>query len=352
MSRIDKRTLHVYREIHEQPAVLEALLGQEQGAVEALAADIWRRGITHVFVAARGTSDNAARYAQYLLGAFNRLPVGLATPSLFSIYNTPPRFGNALILGISQSGKSPDIVSVLAEARRQNVLTAAITNFPDSDLSSVADHILALHAGEERSVAATKTYTAELAAIAMLSVALAGDADRAALLQGIPAKVRQALDMHAEMASVAERYRYMTSCVTIGRGYNYSTAFELALKMKEMTYTVVEPYSSADFLHGPFALLAPGFPVFAVAPSGEMLPELRTFMGQVQAREAELVVLSDDAEALASARIPLPLPAGVPEWLSPIPAIGVGQLFAMELAVARDLNPDQPRALRKVTETR
>jgi glucosamine--fructose-6-phosphate aminotransferase (isomerizing) len=126
----------------------------------------------------------------------------------------------------------------------------------------------------------------------------------------------------------------------------------LALKLKEMTYTIVEPYSSADFLHGPLALLARGFPVIAVAPSGQMLPELRLFMDQVREREAELVVISDDASALAQARVPLALPLGVPEWLSPIVAIPVGQLFAMELAIARDLNPDAPRALRKVTETR
>jgi glucosamine--fructose-6-phosphate aminotransferase (isomerizing) len=305
-----------------------------------------------VIIAARGTSDNAARYAQYLFGACNRLPVGLAAPSLFSIYEAPPRFGNSLVLGVSQSGKSPDIVSVLAEAQRQGALTAAVTNFPESDLGEVAEHVISLHAGEERSVAATKTYMAELAAIAMLSVALASDEERGALLRTMPARVREALDMHAGMATIAERYRYMTSCVTIGRGYNYCTAFELALKLKEMTYTVVEPYSSADFLHGPFALLAPGFPVFAIAPSGKMLPELRTFMGQVQDREAELIVISDDEDALAAARIPLALPAGVPEWLSPLPAIGVGQLFAMELAIARDLNPDHPRALHKVTETR
>ncbi len=352
MPRVDKASLHVYREIHEQPEVLERLLGEAQGQVDALAAEIKRRAITHVIIAGRGTSDNAARYAQYLLGAFNQLPVGLAAPSLFTIYDAPPHFGNALVLGVSQSGKSPDIVSVLAEARRQGALTAALTNFPDSDLAASADHVIALEAGEERSVAATKTYMAELAAIAMLSVALAGDGERAGLLRGIPGKVAEALEMHENLAGVAERYRYMTSCVTIGRGYNYCTAFELALKLKEMTYTVVEPYSSADFLHGPFALLAPGFPVFAVAPSGKMLPELRTFMGQVQERDAELVVISDDADALAAARVPLPLPAGVPEWLSPLPAIAVGQLFAMELAVARDLNPDQPRALHKVTETR
>ncbi|MCU0509913.1 MAG: SIS domain-containing protein, partial [Anaerolineae bacterium] len=243
MPEIDKSQLHVYREIHEQPAVLARLLDEEQTSIARVAAEIKRRQIDHIVIAARGTSDNAARYAQYLLGACNRLVVGLAAPSLFTIYDAPPRFGNALVLGISQSGKSPDIVSVLAEARRQGAPTAALTNFADSDLADAADHVVQLRAGEERSVAATKTYTAELTAIAMLSVALVADEGRGEALRRIPGKVREALDAHAEMARVAERYRYMISCVTIGRGYNYSTAFELALKLKEMTYTVVEPYS-------------------------------------------------------------------------------------------------------------
>ena len=127
---IDLKSTHVYREIHEQPDVLARLLKEERGTVEALAAEIKRRDIQYVVIAARGTSDNAGRYAQYLLGAMNGLYVGLATPSLFTIYDAPPRFGNALVLGISQSGKSPDIVAVLAEARRQGALTAALTNFP------------------------------------------------------------------------------------------------------------------------------------------------------------------------------------------------------------------------------
>jgi glucosamine--fructose-6-phosphate aminotransferase (isomerizing) len=352
MSQIDKHSLHVYQEIHEQPGVLARLLAEEGMRIARLASEIRRRGIDHVVIAARGTSDNAARYAQYLLGACNRLFVGLAAPSLFTIYDAPPKFGNALVLGISQSGKSPDIVSVLTEARRQGALTAALTNVADSDLAETADHVIELRAGEERSVAATKTYTAELAAIAMLSVALEEDDARREALAGVAGKVREALDLQERLSAVAERYRYMTSCVTIGRGYNYCTAFELALKLKEMTYTVVEPYSSADFLHGPLALLARGFPVIAIAPSGKMLPELSVFLDQVREREAELVVISDDAAVLEKARVPLALPQGVPEWLSPIVAIPVGQLFAMELAVARDLNPDEPRALRKVTETR
>ncbi len=348
---IDLKSTHVYREIHEQPSVLARLLAEERGAVDALAAEIKRRGIQYVVIAGRGTSDNAGRYAQYLLGAVNGLYVGLATPSLFTIYHAPPRFGNALVIGISQSGKSPDIVSVIAEARRQGALTAAITNFAGSDLGRAADFVIGLHAGEEKAVAATKTYTAEQTAIALLSVALSGDADMARALDRIPEHVSQTLGLHSSMGCIAERYRYAQSGVIIGRGYNYSTAFELSLKLKEMTYTVVEPYSSADFLHGPLALVAPGFPVITIAPSGQMLAEMKSFMATVKARGAELIVISDDTEALALGRVALALPAGVPEWLSPICAIVPGQLLAMHLSHTRDLDPDQPRALLKVTET-
>ncbi len=348
---IDLTTTRLYQEIHEQPGALARLLASERQTVAALAGEIKHRGIGHVFIAARGTSDNAARYAQYLLGAHNRLPVGLTTPSLFTIYRQPPHFGNALVLGISQSGQSPDIVSVLAEARQQGALTAAITNIPGSDLGQAADFVVDLHAGEERSVAATKTYTSELAAIALLSTALAEDAGMARDLEQVPAYVAQALAAHSQIGQVAERYRYMEACVTIGRGFNYCTAFELALKLKELTYTVVEPYSSADFLHGPLALIADGFPVVVIAPSGRMLEEMKAFMVTARERQAELLVISDDPAALAMGRIPLRLPAGPPEWLSPIVAIIPGQLFAMHLAYARDYNPDAPRAIRKVTET-
>ncbi len=349
---IQLQTTNLYREIHEQPQVLAHLIEAEWDAAEALATAIRERSITHVLIAARGTSDNAARYANYLFGIANGLPVGLATPSLYTIYGAPPRFGNALVLGISQSGKSPDIVAVLAEARRQGALTAAITNVPDSDLAQAAEHVIALHAGEERSVAATKTYTASLAAIGLVSVALNGDGEMRSALAAMPRVVAQALAAGNDIARVAERYRYMKSCIVIGRGYNYATAYELALKLKELTYTVVEPYSSADFQHGPMALIEPGFPVIVVAPSGRMLPEMQGFMQILRDREAEMVVISDDAATLASGRIGLALPTGVPEWLSPLSAIVPGQLFAMHLASTRDYDPDRPRGLQKVTETR
>ena len=163
----------LYQEIHQQPAVLRTLLVQEGPSIQRLARAVRDRRIDSVVVADRGTSHHAGRYDQYLLGAHNGFMVALATPSLFSIYGQPPRFGNALVLGISQSGKSPDIVAVLAEARRQGALTATITNFPDSDLGQQADYVINLQAGIEHSLAATKTYTTELAAIALLSATLA-----------------------------------------------------------------------------------------------------------------------------------------------------------------------------------
>jgi glucosamine--fructose-6-phosphate aminotransferase (isomerizing) len=348
----DIEASYLYREIHEQPAVLARLLESEHPSAEALAAEIQRRGIGLVVIAARGSSDNAARYASYLLGAANGLVVALATPSLFTLYRQPPRLQEALVLGISQSGKSPDIVAVVAEGRRQGALTAAITSMPDSDLGLAAEHVLTLHAGSERSLAATKTYTAELATIALLSCALEDTGGRLEALRQVPEQVAQTLALPDQTARAAERCRFMASCVAIGRGYNYATAFELALKLKELTYTSVEPYSSADFLHGPLALVEQGFPAIVVAPSGAALPEILDFMSTLRAREAELLVISDDPQALALAHLPLPLPAGVPEWLSPLTAIVPGQLLALRLAAARHFDPDHPRGLRKVTETR
>lgn len=343
---------YLYQEIHEQPAVLRALLERERPAIKRLVDALRSRPVDSIVIAARGTSDNAGRYAQYLFGAMNERMVALATPSLYSIYRRPPRFGNALVLGISQSGKSPDIVSVLAEARRQGALTAAITNFPDSDLARQAEHVITLHAGEERSIAATKTYTASLAAIAALSAEWAGDESMQQALSAIPDHVASILAVSPQIGALTERYRYMRDCVVLGRGYNYATAFEFALKLKELTYTIAEPYSTADFLHGPLALIEHGFPAFVIAPSGVLLPEMKRFMETLKQREAEIIVISDDAEALAMGRTVIPLPADVPEWLSALTAIVPCQLFAMHLAAVRDFDPDHPRGLRKVTETR
>ena len=343
---------HLYQEIHQQPQTLATLLKTELPVIKEISKAINARGVSYAMIAARGTSDNAARYAQYLFGAVNKLPVALATPSLYSIYKTPPRFEDALVIGISQSGKSPDIVSVIAEGKRQGALTVAVTNFPDSDLAQAADFTIELRAGLEQSVAATKTYTAELAAIALLSAVAANNQAMLDALAQIPDQTAQTLSLSPEIARAAERYRYMRACVVIGRGYNYATAFELALKIKELNYVMAEPYSSADFMHGPVALIEEAFPAIIIAPTGVMLPEIKNFIGDLKRRGAEIIAISDDAEILSLARTPFEIPVRAPEWLSPLTSIIPGQLFAMHLANVRDYSVDKPRGLLKVTETR
>jgi glucosamine--fructose-6-phosphate aminotransferase (isomerizing) len=343
----------LYSEINEQPERIQSLLTFQRKEVERIALEIRKRDIQYVFLAARGTSDNAGRYANYLLGAHNRLPLALATPSLFTYYKRPPKLKNALVIGISQSGKSPDIVSVLEEGNRQGCATLVITNEPGSPLTQRADYVIDIRAGMEKAVAATKTYTAELMSIAMLSVALHGNKKLWQDLEKTGRWMKEALKQDNFIAQAAQRYRYMDQAIVLGRGFNYATAFEWALKLKELAYINAEPYSSADFAHGPIAMIEPGFPVLAIAPKGkvsgsmvEMLKRLHTDIS------AELVVISNDKRALALAQIPLTIPSDMPEWLSPLGCILPAQLFAYYLTLAKGYDSEKPRSIRKVTETR
>jgi len=344
-------------EILEQPAVLRHLIDTQEPVVKAVAEEINARAIDSVFLTARGTSDNAGLYAKYLWGAHNGLPIALAAPSLFSVYRQPPRLNRALVVGISQSGQSPDIVSVIEEARRQGELTLAITNAPDSPLAEASDYVLDVCAGPERAVAATKSYTAQLMAIALLSVALEGEEaspgeDRWAALREVPGWVEAMLALDPDIRWMAERYRYMTQCVVLGRGYNYATAYEWALKLKELTYTVAGPYSSADFQHGPIAMVAQGFPVFAVAPEGAVFPHMLALLKSLKEEYGvELLALSNRDEVLDMADTRVKLPASMPEWVSPMVSIVPAQLLCYHLTRAKGLNTESPRRLSKVTKT-
>ena len=343
-------TLH--DEIFEQAACLRGLLQAQKAQAQAIAAAIQRQGVQFAFLAARGTSDNAGRYANYLWGAHNSIPVALAAPSLFTYYQQPPRLKGALVVGISQSGQSPDIVSVLEEGKRQGCLTLAVTNAPTSPLAQTADLVFDIQAGAERAVAATKTYTSELMALAMISTALSGSDIRWQELEQVPNWVEQVLTQDEAIARMAQRYRYMQHCVVLGRGFNYATAFEWALKLKELTYVIAEPYSSADFQHGPIAMMEGGFPVLAVAPHGQVFNSMFEMLERLRnTHRVELVALSDDAHLLELAQSSIQLPPGIPEWLTPLVSIVPGQLFACHLTQAKGYNTEQPRTISKVTET-
>ena len=339
------------QEIREQPRILRTLLSDGLDEVRSIVAEIKERSFDYALIAARGTSDNAAIYAKYLFGSRNHLPVALAAPSLHTIYQTPPSLRSGLVIGISQSGRSPDIVSVVADARHQGAPTLAITNTPDSPLAQAAEWSLYCHAGEERSVAATKTFTAQLLVLALLSTALSEDERGLSELSQIPSIVEETLGLDEYISRAAERYRYMNGCAVIGRGYNYATSFEVALKLKELNYITATPYSSTDFLHGPIAVVGRGFPVLTIAPRGAVLPNMLDLLAELGQRHAELIVVSDSPEALAHAQTPICLPCSMAEWVSPIAAVIPGQLLAYHLALVKGLDPEHPRGLQKVTET-
>jgi len=338
-------------ELAESPAVVERLVRSARGPLTELAGRVEKRGINAVFLAARGTSDHAATYAQYVLGIRNRLATGLAVPSVQSVYGAHPDVSRGLVIGISQSGASPDIVEVMADARRQGAVTLAITNEPDSPLADAAETMIDLQAGPELAVAASKTYVAELAAVALLSDALAG-AGAQAEMAALPGHIERALDTQSHAQHAARELRGLRQCAVIGRGYNYATIREWALKLKEMALIMADPYSAADFEHGPIALVEPGYQVLAVAVSGPTMSGLAELLPRLRADGARLLVISDDASAREAADDQIPLEAGVPEWLSPAVAIVPCQLLAYHLAVANGRDPDSPRRLHKVTLTR
>ncbi|HUQ63116.1 MAG TPA: SIS domain-containing protein [Acidimicrobiales bacterium] len=305
-----------------------------------------------VVIAARGTSDNAALYAQYLFAVRNGIITALATPSTITLYGARPQMAEALVIGISQSGASPDIVAVIEEARRQGALTIALTNAPESALAQAAAITVDLQAGPERAIAATKTYTTELLAVALLSTALKpATAQESADICSVPEWVAEALSVEPVAQTLASGHAQRDHSIVLARGFAYATAREWALKLQELAQVSAFPFSAADFEHGPLALAEPGLPVLVVAPAGPPLDAQRHLLERLKADlGARLLVVSNDDEAL---RIDegLPIPRGVSPWLSPLVEIIPAQLYTYYLTIARGLDPEAPRTITKVTET-
>jgi glutamine---fructose-6-phosphate transaminase (isomerizing) len=337
-------------ELREQPEALARLLERQGPRAHEVASLFAGDDVRYVLIASRGTSSNAARYAQYLLGRAHRVPVMFATPSLYTIYEQPPRLDGAVVLGISQSGASPDVVAVLEEARRQGRPTAALTNDADSALAHAADAVLPLEAGAERAVAATKTYLNSLGAVALLFAAVDGGT-ASDELAGMPERLARQIELSFATAPPLDEYADAIGATVIGRGVLYGTAFEIALKIRELSGLVVEAYSPADLLHGPIAAIPERWPVVLVAPSGPARASVEELIEPLQERGARLVVVSDVEATLALAHTRLPIVPGVSEWLSPLTAVIPGQVTALRLAKLRGRDVDHPAGLSKVTLT-
>jgi glutamine---fructose-6-phosphate transaminase (isomerizing) len=332
------------QEIASQPQEVAAFIDRHADTMHKVARAL--PPFSYALVAARGSSDHATTYARYLWGMLAGVPVASAAPSLHTLYHRPPRLDGALVVGISQSGQSPDVVSVVQEGRRQGRPTVAFTNDLASPLARTADHVFDLCLTPELAIAATKTYTTQLAAVALFGAALSGDAARLAELRDLPGAMQRVLAGAAEPCrQVAGNLTDMQSLLTLARGVNLCTADELSLKLRELLCLPTHGWSAADLRHGSIALVLPGTPALLVMPSGAAFADMHKLADEVGDRGADVTVISDDPAAAPRARNRLPLAVAVPEWLSPATAVLPGQLLALELALARQLDPDRPRGL-------
>ncbi len=337
-------------EILDQPQALERTLRAERDHAEAFRDFARRRGFRLILLVARGTSDNAALFGRYLLEITTGIPVSLCAPSIHTVYHAHLNLREALVVGISQSGEGTDINRVLHATRRQGAYTVGITNERHSGMARAVHEVFLARAGRQRSVAATKTYTTQLLLLYLLASALGRQITPAGMSE-IPGRAREALELSSEIDTLVERYRYMRQCIVVARGLNYANALELGLKLMETCYVVAERFSSADFLHGPIALVERDFPVLVFMPPGKTFNELRKLVERLKALRAETLVITSPDTRLPAATRTIHVPSAVPELYSPIPYIIPGQLFAAALAKVRGLDADKPRSLQIVTRT-
>jgi len=335
-------------EIAEQPAVFDSVVAR-RAELGAVAERLTARGPRFALLAARGSSDHAALYTKYLIEVLLQLPTGLVSPSTTTLYGAEPDLSDVLYVTISQSGGSPDLVEATRAARERGALTVAVTNTPGSPLAQTAEHAVSIGAGDELAVAATKTYTATLLTTYLLVDAARGGSGEA--VADIGELASAALEGSAEaVTAAAARYRHVERVVTTGRGYSSATAAEAALKLAETSYLGARAYSGADLLHGPVAAIDADTGVVAVTSRGRGGEAMRDVVAAVGDRGADvLAVGSAAADMPASARIELPATA---EEVAPILEVLPLQRLALELALARGGDPDQPRGLSKVTRTR
>src|SRR3989442_9904561 len=337
-------------EILEQPQALRRTFEAERAHAVRFKQFAGRQNFRLIVLVARGTSDNAALFGRYLLELTTGIPVALCAPSIYTLYRAPLDLRQALVTGISQSGEGADINIVLKAAKKLGAFTVGITNESRSAMARLADEVFLVRAGRQRSVAATKTYTGQLLLLYLLASAL-GPHITLASVSEIPDRVRDTLGLASELRELVPCYRYMRQCAVVARGLNYANAFELALKLMETCYVVAERFSSADFLHGPIAVVERDFPVILLMPPGKTFRDLRKLADRLRRLRADTLVISSAGARLPAATRVIRVPGSIREIYTPIPYIVPGQLFAALLAEVKGIDPDKPRSLQIVTRT-
>ena len=338
------------REIFQQPAVWRALTGHADAYADA-AAEARRRGATTIRLVGHGSSDNAASFAVY---AFGLLPAWTAFRDSISLpiyYGSQVDLRGSTVVALSQSGRTPDVLEYVQHARARGAFTVAVTNDLDSALAEAAETTLPLAAGPEEAIAATKTYTAQIGALALLAACAGGQ--REAYVAGIRDAADQldaALpDLEAATARLARGLRSLDRLFAVGRGPEFSTAREISLKLLETCRVAAEPLTATDLAHGPVAALDVNFAVWAIATRDQSLPTVREAVDRARKTGATVIVSGNAADTVDHAEHVVPVPEPSLPLLAPLLSVAPGQLFARALAAAKGLDPDRPSGITKVT---
>ncbi len=340
-------------EIHEQPHALRALL-EHDDAFARVAETARERGASTVRMVGHGSSDNAASYGVYAFGLLPRWTALRDSITLTAYYDAQLELRGSTVVALSQSGRTPDVIDYVTRARRAGAYTVALTNDPASDLAAAADDVLPLEAGPENAVAASKTYLNQVAALGLLAAYAAGEGARFAAGIATTADLLEQLlpELESRVRRIALPFASVGRMFVVGRGIQFATAREIALKLLETCRVAAEPLTATDLAHGPVAALDPLFPVWTIASADETLPAVVEAAARVRAAGATLVASGDAADQLAGAAYALPVPSPPSPLLSPLLSVVPGQLFALELARAKGLDPDRPEGLTKVTLAR
>ena len=342
----------MWKEISEEPQVMENCLNGNMSVISEIVQLAKGSDIDRIMIAARGTSDHAAVYAKYIMEISLGIPVTLAAPSVFTVYHKNLKLNKTLVIGVSQSGKAADVLEVIKGANAAGALTVSITNFQDSPLAMETRYHLDCSAGLEKSVAATKTFLAQITLLAALTAVWADDSLFLEEIKKIPQGIEDIIKNAGQISEKVQRYRYMEECFVLARGVNYAIAMESALKIQETCYVRAKAYATSDFYHGPYAMIEKNMPVFVFAPDGPAQNDVKEMISKLKGSGAELIIISNNKELLELGACSFSIPATNNDMISPFYNVVVAQLFACNLALAKGLNPDSPRELNKVTITK
>ena len=338
------------QEILEQPIVLSKISNTNLNVIMEISKIIKKNKITNIIAAARGSSSNACVYFKYLCEIYCGINVSFAAPSVTTIYGAQLKFKNCLVLGVSQSGKAKDCIEVLNAANKQNCVTVAVTNDCLSEMAREAKYHLFLDTGLEKSVAATKTFTAQMYLLANLAAGICGNKDLTQNLKKVSSLVNDVIGLNKKILDLSKKFIDIKDLYVLARGINYAACLETALKIQETSYVKAKGFAISDFYHGPMAVLDENSNVLLIAPSGKTYIDAENIAAKIKKTNSYLTVFSDNAKLckLSDAYILLPK---CEECISPFVYVTCAQLFCLYLSLLKKIDPDHPRLLQKITIT-